>query len=91
VPAVLAYFAKLGPGEMFASFVDDGGARQRRVPTAPDWPNEIDNIIVADIAAVSGVKDAILLGPTPPFPTDVGTPGALVYLMELSDLAVFFF
>jgi uncharacterized phage protein gp47/JayE len=85
---LLQYVGQQGPGEMFASF-SDPGIRQRRFP-APgpeDWPSKIENRMVDPLFAV--VEDAIVVEPTLPLATTVGTPGVLFYLHTLSDVGVF--
>ena len=88
VPAVVAYFGTLGPGEQIASFFDPG-LRGRRNPRAPKyWPNVISNHLASDILNLDSVQDAIVregLGTT----TTVGTVGAVSYLMQLGQISAF--
>jgi uncharacterized phage protein gp47/JayE len=46
IPAIIAYFDTLGPGEQFANFFDPG-LRQKRSPASPQyWPSVITNRIL---------------------------------------------
>lgn len=86
---LLVYFDGLGPGEMFASFYDEG-RRQKRIPrpTRDDWPhtltgkgleNAVDSGDLEDVTALEGD------GATP----SVGTPGVSTNLLRLRYVAVF--
>jgi hypothetical protein len=89
VEPTLTFGDGLGPGEMFASF-GDPGLRQRRNPASPDsYPSTITNKIISPILALPSISNAVLLEPTIPFNTTVGTPGTLVYLLELNDIGVY--
>lgn len=88
VTPTLSYFDLFGPGELFATFVDPG-MRQKRNPTNPDsYPSTVTNKIMSSILALPSIGNAVLLEPTIPFDTTIGTPGTLVYLLELTDLGV---
>lgn len=88
-PAVVAYCDALGPGEMVATFYDEG-RRQRRQPENPEaWPSEISTRVEQVVGALDPVRTVTLLSPTSPAPTTVGVPGALVHLRRVTDLAVF--
>ena len=90
VAPVESYFATLGPGEMLSPPFPDPGQRQQRQPPSPgSWPSTLTNRILTPVLATAGVADALILEPTVPFATTVGTPGTLVYLLKLSDLCVF--
>jgi uncharacterized phage protein gp47/JayE len=89
VVPTLTYVDGLGSGEMFSTFVDPG-LRQKRNPPNPDsYPSTITNKIISPILALPSISNAVLLEPTIPFDTTVGTPGTLVYLFELRDLGVY--
>lgn len=89
VTPTLSFLDLFGPGEMFASFADPG-LRQKRNPPNPDtYPSTVTNKIMSAILALPSIGNAVLLEPTIPFNTTVGTPGTLVYLLELADFAVF--
>lgn len=89
VAPVVEYIDGMGPGEQVASFLDPG-RRQRRQPENPEaWPSEITNRLIAPVQALPAVKDAVLLEPSVPFPTLVGIPGTVAYLIRLGDLAAF--
>lgn len=89
VTPTLTYVDGLGPGEMFASFVDPG-ARQKRNPPNPDaYASTVTNKLISPILALPSISDAVLLEPSIPFNTPVGTPGTQVYLFELNDMAVY--
>lgn len=89
VTPTLTYVDGLGPGEMFATFYDPG-LRQRRSPANPDaYPSTITNKIIAPILDLPSISNAVLLEPSIPFNTPVGTPGTNVFLFELEDLAVY--
>lgn len=72
VPAVVAYFDTLGPGEMFASFFDPG-LRQKRSPPSPQlWPSIITNRLLGGASVPVPAT-----GPqqnSPPTPTLFTTP-----------------
>jgi hypothetical protein len=86
---VIKYMGSLGPGEMFSSF-GDPGARQRRYPKPTDaWPSKINEVDLTSSLKGPAVGDAELLLPSTTYPTPVGTPGVLVYLLDLSDLIFF--
>lgn len=89
VEPTLTYIDGLGPGEMYASF-GDPGLRQKRSPANPDsYPSTITNKIISPILALAAISNAVLLEPSVPYNTTVGTPGILVYLFALSDLAIY--
>jgi len=85
----LTFVDGLGPGEMYASFADPG-LRQKRNPPNPDsYPSTVTNKLVSPILALPSISNAVVLEPTIPYTTPIGTPGAFVYLLELTDLAVY--
>ena len=86
---VLEYFDGLGPGQIFASFFDEG-RRQRRSPASPlTWPDRVGNRLIGAVLDVATVADAELTEPTVPLVTSVGTMNVFAYLMQLDDLSVF--
>lgn len=89
-PAILAYFAKLGPGEQFSVFYDDG-QRQRRTPRSPEeWPSVITNVsLVGAVLGTNAVGDTEVILPSTPFATAVGTPGVSVKLLQFKDVGVY--
>ena len=87
--AVIEHVDTLGPGEVVATFPDPG-MRQRRDPRSPEeWPSSLTNRLITPVLAVPSISDADILFPAAPFACPVGTPGTLVYLFELDDLAIF--
>ncbi len=89
VAPVVSYFDTLGPGEQFAS-LPDPGLRQRRQPPSPQyWPSVVGNKMLIPIFKTPGIANAEILSPDGPYPTPVGTPGVLSYLVTLGDLAAF--
>lgn len=89
VAPVASHFDSLGPGEQ-SSVLPDPGRRLRREPESPaKWPSVVSNRMLTGVFALSTVADAQLVEPTVPYATIVGTPGALSYLLSLSDLAAF--
>lgn len=108
IEPVLTYFDSLGPGEMFASFFDEG-LRQRRSPPSPQkWPNQVTNRLlggalipvppsgtpqnqpaVPTLFTTPTIEDVLLVEPTVPYSTPVGTPGVSVNLLQLGALAAF--
>lgn len=87
---IVDYFDTLGPGEQVdPALVFDPGARQKRSPASPEtYPDLVTNHVVADILDVTAVNNAIVqegLGEQ----ATVGTPGAVAYLLELGDIAIF--
>jgi hypothetical protein len=87
---MVAYARRLGPGEQFASLPDPGG-RRRRWPFSPDeWPSVVSNEGLVTAAKASGaISDVEPLLPATPFATDVGVPGVMAYLLQMTDFAVF--
>lgn len=91
VNPTLSFVDLLGPGEMYSSFVDPG-LRQKRYPPNPDsYPSTVTNKLVSPILALPSISNAVVLEPTIPFNTPVGTPGVSVYQLELTDFAVYGF
>lgn len=89
VEPTLTFIDGLGPGELFATF-NDPGLRQKRSPSNPDsWPSTITNKIIAPILSLDTISNAVLLEPSVPFDTPIGTPGVLVYIFKLTDLAIY--
>lgn len=88
VEPLLNYVDKQGPGEQVASFVDPG-VRQRRdpEPNPSVWPSSISNAILDGIFPL--VTDAVLVAPSTPDGTAVGTPGLLSYVHRVSDIGIF--
>lgn len=88
---VLSYFDGLGPGEQVAAFLDPGVRQKRQPPSPGQFPSVINNRLIAPFVSgqVPSVIDAVLLEPSIPFATTVGTPGVLSYLITLGDLAAF--
>lgn len=90
VVPVTGYYATLGPGEMMAPPFPDPGQRQQRQPPSPgSWPSVLTNRLLTPVLAAPSVSDAGILEPAVPHATSVGTPGALVHLLQLADFAVF--
>lgn len=96
--AAAAYFDGLGPGEEVASPIDPG-LRQRRSPAAPaQWPSTVTSRLLGDSGTASGtpksilavpeVADAVIVEPTIPYATPVGSPG-VANLLTLGQLVVF--
>lgn len=86
LPPIASYFDGIGPGEMKASFFDDG-YREKRSPQAPlAWPNTITNAILTPIFALNLVTDTQVASPTLPLSTNVGTPGVSANLIQLNHI-----
>jgi hypothetical protein len=49
----------------------------------------VTNKLVSPILALPSIANAVVLEPTIPYDTPVGIPGTIVYLLELTDLAVY--
>ncbi len=104
VTPTLDHFATLGPGEQQSVF-PDAGRRQRRQPASPAaWPSTFGNRLVSPVQALASVADAVLatpaspyttslavptVEPTVPYATPTGTPGVLLYLIELGYISAF--
>ena len=90
VPAVVAYFDGLGPGEQVTTFFDPG-TRQRRQPPSPQYyPSLLDARIVIPLYALGNLIETVTpVVPTLPYQTPVGTPGVLSNLSVLGDLAFY--
>lgn len=89
VPAVISYFDGLGPGEQVAVFFD-AGQRQHRSPPSPGiYPHQISNRMTIPVLSLAAIQDVIVVEPTVPTSTAVGTPGVLSYLITLGFLAIF--
>jgi uncharacterized phage protein gp47/JayE len=100
---VIAAFAKLGTGELFAT-LPDPEYRQRREPVSPaEWPSVLTNKTLlgsGELDPVTGIRSgvfglpqvqdaSILLPASIPHGTTVGTPGVSVYLQHLGGLAAY--
>lgn len=85
----LLYFARIGPGEIFSTFLDVGSRQKRQPETPEEWPAEINNTLVTPVQQSDAVKEAVLLTPTTPYKAPVGVPGVQVELIDLSDLAAY--
>lgn len=85
------FFAGLGPGEMVASFFDEGGVRQKRTPpsTGGAYPKDITGRVFAPLFATASVEDANVVEPALPFAPSIGIPGVSARLLVLDDLAVY--
>jgi uncharacterized phage protein gp47/JayE len=81
-------FETLGPGEMFASFFDEG-FRQKRSPEPPTWPSELSSKSFRNLDEIASVSTIQIVEPTIPYATPVGTPGVSVNLLTLGKLSVF--
>lgn len=90
VTGVLEYFASLGVGEQLAtSYLFDPAGRQRRSPiaTPSTWPNVLTASDLTTAARVDGVvADVSPVEPTLPYYTPYGSPGTLVYLLQLRHM-----
>ncbi len=88
--SIISFFTKLGPGEQFAVFYDDG-QRRRRFPRSPDeWPSVLTNVsLVSTIVNTKAVGDAEVLIPSTPFPTPIGVPGVSAKLLQFEDIGVY--
>jgi uncharacterized phage protein gp47/JayE len=76
---VVAYFASLGPGEQFSSFVDPG-SRQRRNPSSPAvWPSQVAARMLAGPTSAPVQPQG---APNPP------PPPALATLPSLLDVLI---
>jgi hypothetical protein len=85
---VLKYFDGLGPGEMFTTFLPDG-RRQRRSPRSPRlWPATISSDLLVPVLTLDAVLNATLIEGNGVSPS-VGTPGVLVHMITLHEVAVF--
>ena len=88
--AIISFFTKLGPGEQFSVFYDDG-QRGRRFPRSPDeWPSVITNqSLLGAVVGTQAAADAEVLLPNMPYPTPVGIRGVSAKLLQLSDIGVY--
>lgn len=88
---VIETFNDLGPGEMTTPLPVDG-IRRQRVPAAPEqWPHTLTQSLLEDkinAARIPTLFDREVVEGDGAAPTQ-GTPGVLVYMIELGDLAVF--
>ncbi len=88
VAPVLEAFAGLGPGELFDPFFDEG-LRQKRSPAPPAWPSELSSKSFRALDEITSASTVLIVDPTIPFPTPVGTPGVSVNLLVLGKLSAF--
>ena len=92
VTPLLKYLGTLGPGEMFATFYDEG-TRQKRQPESPDEsPSIISARDLGNTPPRALVSDVALYEPTPngvTKTTTFGVPGVIVNLLTLGDFAIF--
>jgi len=90
LPDVLAHFDQLGPGEQVSSPYDIGGGRQRRTPSGTKaWPSQLTGRVVTPLYALSQVDEVLVAEPSLPYTPPAGTPGSIVKLTTLNDLAVY--
>lgn len=86
---LFTYFDGLGPGEQVATFYDDGGRRQKRIPRPPrDWPMTLTKRKLIDAVEIDAVEDLDVLegdGVTPP----TGVPGVVSNILLLTAVSVF--
>jgi len=88
VAPILTYFGTIGPGEQQATFFDPGVRQHRNPPSPKYWPNVVGNRLAGDILKETFVQDAVIregLGTT----TQIGVPGALLYLIGLRYVTAF--
>lgn len=87
---ILAVMRRVGPGEQYTTFPDPG-SRQKRFPDSGEsWPSTLSGAdFVTMIKATGAVSDVLPLYPEMPFPTPVGIPGVLMWLLEMSDIGVY--
>ncbi|RYE81378.1 MAG: hypothetical protein EOO74_00685, partial [Myxococcales bacterium] len=91
VPAILAEFDQLGPGEQLENFFD-AGQRQRRQPVPQAaWDSRLSNRVINGVQDQPSTLDAQLVDPPPanlPVAPVWGSPGTYSNLFFLRDLAV---
>lgn len=89
---IWAHFDEIGPGEQFES-VDffDAGERLRRnpAPTPTIWPNELTHRATSGADDIRALADIIVLSPTLPFATSVGTPSVSVNILSCGRILAF--
>jgi hypothetical protein len=87
---ILAVMRRVGPGEQYTTFPDPG-SRQKRFPDSGEsWPSTLSGAdFVTMIKATGAVSDVLPLYPEMPFPTPVGIPGVLMWLLEMSDIGIY--
>lgn len=87
IKPVVTYFNKLGTGEMFASFSEDG-RRQRRNPKPPkQYPQVVATDAIVPILALPSIENASIVEGFNAL--TIGTPGVNVFLRTLSQIAAF--
>lgn len=89
IEPTLEAFEGLGPGEMVASFFDEG-FRQRRSPDPNDaWPSELSSKSFRGYDDLDSATSVIIAYPTIPYATPVGVPNVSVNLLVLGRLSAF--
>lgn len=94
VKPMLGYFGRLGPGEVFATFYDEG-TRQKRQPESPEeWPHTLSSRDIGNAAPTTIASDVRVIAPASAgvtYSTPIGQPGVITYLLRLGDFAVYVF
>lgn len=89
ITPTLQAFDGLGPGEMYASYFDEG-FRQRRSPDPNDeWPSELSSKSFRGYDDLDSATSVLVAYPTIPYATPVGTPNVSVNLLVLRRLSAF--
>lgn len=90
VPKLVEVYDRVGPGEMVASFFDEG-MRQKRMP--PSTPKRFMHTLTGKsfdgIEDLADVDELDVNSPTLPYVTPVGTVNVSVNLLTLGDVAVY--
>lgn len=88
LPKLLEYFDGIGPGEMFATFYDEG-RRLRRQPLPPKhWPYKLTSKGLEQALDLEAVADGNVVEGDGVFPA-IGTPGTLVRILKLLHVTAF--
>jgi uncharacterized phage protein gp47/JayE len=85
---ILAYFDRLGPGEMKSTFYDEG-RRQKRQPRPPrNWPFTLTTRDLTAAVTADEIDDVDVLEGDGLAPS-VGSPGVLANILKLRYVSVF--
>lgn len=89
VSPVVDYFETLGPGEMLATFFDNGYRQQRSPPDPGSWPQAITTKMLVPIEELAAVQNVLIASPSTPFYPNVGVPGVYANLLTLNSISAY--
>jgi hypothetical protein len=90
LPPLVGVYDGVGPGEMVASFFDEGMRQKRNPATNPRrYPHTLTGKSFDPVEDIPDVDELQVNSPTLPYVTPVGTLNVSVNLLTLGDIAVY--